>query len=104
MIVGNPPWIGWRKLSAQRRDAGMADWKRYGLWRPPPEAGRRPANPPMGDLATLVYASAVARHAAPAAHVGMLVPNALLIGDPGGRAFRRFEVDGRRFAPLHADL
>ena len=104
VIVGNPPWIGWRKLSARRREAGMATWKRYGLWQPPPENGRRPANPPMGDLATLVYASAVARHAAPGGHVGMLVPSALLIGDPGGRAFRRFEVDGRPFAPLHADL
>ena len=104
VIVGNPPWIGWRKLSARRREAGAATWKRYGLWHSPPENGRRPANPPMGDLATLVYASAVARHAAPGGHVGMLVPSALLIGDPGGRAFRRFEVDGRPFAPLHVDL
>ena len=64
VIVGNPPWIGWRKLSARRREAGHGDaGSATALWRPPPENGRRPANPPMGDLATLVYASAVARHA-----------------------------------------
>ena len=104
VVVGNPPWIGWRKLTEQRRRAGMADWQRLGLWRAPAEAGARPAKPQMGDLATLVYATAVARHAAPGGYVGMLVPNALLIGDPGGRAFRRFEVGGRSFAPVHADL
>ena len=104
VVVGNPPWIGWRKLSERRRRAGMADWERLGLWRAPAEAGARPAKPPMGDLATLVYATAVARHAAPGGFVGMLVPNALVIGDPGGRAFRRFELGGRRFAPAHVDL
>ena len=70
VVVGNPPWIGWRKLTEQRRRAGMADWQRLGLWRAPAEAGARPAKPQMGDLATLVYATAVARHAAPAATSG----------------------------------
>jgi hypothetical protein len=104
VVVGNPPWIGWRKLPEQRRRAGMADWERLVLWRAPAEAGARPAKPQMGDLATLVYATAIARHAAAGGYVGMLVPNALTIGDPGGRAFRRFEAGGRRFAPVHADL
>lgn len=73
VVVGNPPWLGWRKMPKSWRSAEMVNWKRYGLWRPPPEAAKRPANPQMGDVATLVYATAVARYAAEGSYVGLLV-------------------------------
>jgi hypothetical protein len=117
VVVGNPPWLGWGKMPASWRAAGMTHWKRFGLWRPPRERGQRPAKPQMGDVATLVYATAVARYADERAYVGLLIPNSMLIGDPGGRAFRRFRLAAaaddvrevgygprRSFRALHADL
>jgi len=117
VVVGNPPWLGWRKMPENWRNAGMLHWKRYGLWRPPLEEGKRPAKPQMGDVATLVYATAVARYAGEDAFVGLLVPNTLVIGDPGGRAFRRFHLAAaaddvaeagygprRSFKAVHLDL
>lgn len=92
VVVGNPPWLGWGKMPESWRNAGMTYWKRYGLWRPPREQGKRPAQPQMGDVATLVYATAVDRYAKPGGYVGLLVPRNLIIGEPGGRAFRQFKL------------
>jgi len=93
VVVGNPPWLGWRKMPESWRAAGMRNWKRYGMWRPPAQGGNRAtANPQMGDVATLVYATAVDRYAADNAFIGMLVPHSLIIGDPSGRAFRKFHL------------
>ncbi len=93
VVVGNPPWLGWGKMPESWRNAGMVHWKRYGLWRPPVEEGQQPrSQPQMGDVATLVYATAVDRYAKRGGYVGLLVPRNLVIGDPGGRAFRRFHL------------
>ncbi|MCA1708770.1 MAG: N-6 DNA methylase, partial [Actinobacteria bacterium] len=92
VVVGNPPWLGWGKMPASWRAGGMRHWKRYGLWRPPPEDGKLASRPQMGDVATLVYATSLDRYAKAGGHVGLLVPKNLIIGDPGGRAFRRFRL------------
>jgi len=93
VVLGNPPWLAWNRLPASWRAAGELHWRRYGLWRPPAEPGEaRPPNPQIGDVATLVYATALARYARDGGFVGLLVPRALLIGDPGGRAFRQYKL------------
>ncbi len=115
VVVGNPPWISWTRLPQEWRDTTSSSWKRYGLWRIPPEPGRRTRSHATSDIATLVYATAVERYCAPGGCVGLLVPKALVTADPGGRAFRQFWLhpDKRdaydvancdvRFAPLYCD-
>jgi hypothetical protein len=117
VVVGNPPWLAWNKLPASWRAGGEIYWKRYGLWRPPASPGSsRRANAQVSDIATLVYATAVARYAKTGGFVGFLCPKSLAIGDPGGRAFRRFNLrtdtedigavgEGPhvQFAPRHLD-
>jgi hypothetical protein len=93
VVVGNPPWLAWNKLPAAWRAAGEVHWKRYGLWRPPAENGVRASIPQIGDIATLVYATALARYSKEDGYVGLLVPKSLAIGDPGGRAFRQFRLE-----------
>lgn len=92
VVVGNPPWLGWNKMPANWRAAGETYWRRYGLWKPPPEDGQRSTRPQIGDIATLVYAEAVDRYCVRGGYVGLLVPRSLAIGDPGGRAFRQFRL------------
>jgi len=116
VVVGNPPWLAWNKMPESWRKAGEVYWKRYGLWRPPPEQGKRGMRPQIGDIATLVYATAVERYAKRHGYVGLLVPRSLAIGDPGGRAFRQFRLQAAaddvgevgygpqlNFRPLHCD-
>ena len=99
VVVGNPPWLTWTKTPAQWRAAAEAVWKRYGLWRVPPEDGRKSRSLATGDVAVLVLASALHRYASEDAFVGFLVPQALVTSDPGGRAFRQFHL---RAAPEDA--
>lgn len=92
VVVGNPPWLTWTKTPIQWREVAEAVWKRYGLWRVPPEDGRKSRSLATGDIAILVFASAVHRYAKTHGLVGLLAPRALVNADPGGRAFRQFHL------------
>jgi hypothetical protein len=92
VIVGNPPWLTWTKTPPLWREAAKAVWKRYGLWRVPTEGNRGSTSLASGDMAVLVFASALHRYASDDAFVGLLTPRSLVIGDPGGRAFRQFHL------------
>lgn len=92
IVIGNPPWLTWTKTPPQWREVAEAVWKRYGLWRVPPENGRKSKSLATGDIAILVFASALDRYAAKNGIVGLLSPRALINADPGGRAFRQFHL------------
>ncbi len=93
VVVGNPPWLGWPKLPERWRDRASGLWKRYGLWSTPKKASEQAkAFAQFNDIATLVFATALARYAGTGGWVGFLVPEALIIADPGARAFRRFHL------------
>jgi hypothetical protein len=92
VVVGNPPWLAWGKLPEGWREGSERLWRRYGLWNLPPEPGDTGGVLQVGDLATLVYAVALDRYARLGGFVGLLTPLAMLIADPGSRAFRRFRL------------
>jgi len=91
VVVGNPPWLTWTKLPKGWRDKSKALWKRTGLWHTPVEAGDT-FSLQSSDIATLVFAVSLMRYARDDAHVGLLVPNAIINADPGSRAFRQFRL------------
>ncbi|QOW64933.1 N-6 DNA methylase (plasmid) [Rothia amarae] len=91
VVVGNPPWISWKNLPASWRNQTEDIWRRCGMW----EVARQPGenySTPNGDIATLVYAISVSRYAKPGGYVGLLVPRALAIADPGSKLFRQFHL------------
>lgn len=93
VVVGNPPWLGWPKLPERWRDRAARLWKRFGLWSTPkkPTEHLKPFAQ-FNDIATLVFATALGRYAAPDGYVGFLVPEALIVADPGARAFRQYHL------------
>jgi hypothetical protein len=93
VVVGNPPWLGWPKLPARWRADAERLWRRYGLWQVPLSPGERHRpRAQFNDIATLVFATALARYARDDGWVGFLTPEALVIADPGARAFRQFRL------------
>lgn len=92
VVVGNPPWLTWTKTPKLWREVAEAVWKRYGLWRIPQEGTRRASSLASGDIAILVFASALHRYAGEDGVVGLLTPRSLINADPGGRAFRKFHL------------
>jgi SAM-dependent methyltransferase len=92
VVVGNPPWLTWTKTPEEWRQAGEVLWKRYGLWRIPPEGGQRSQSLASSDIAIVVFALALDRYAIQGGTVGLLVPRAVVNADPGGRAFRQFRL------------
>ncbi len=110
VIVGNPPWLTWTRLPERWRAATEPIWRKYGLWQVPKEAGDRARSQLAStDMAALVFATALDRYLEGNGVVGLLTPDSLLTGDPGGRAFRRFRLtdgDGQVDLPfriLHVD-
>lgn len=91
IVVGNPPWLTWTKLPQTWRDQSEPIWRRLGLWFVPNEEGDS-FSLQSADIATLVFAVALARYARDGAIIGLLTPSALISADPGGRAFRQFHL------------
>jgi hypothetical protein len=91
-VVGNPPWLTWTKTPVEWRAVAEAVWRRYGLWRVPLERGQRSRSLATGDVAILVFATAIHRYVEKGGVVGLLTPRSLVIADPGGRAFRQFRL------------
>jgi hypothetical protein len=115
VVVGNPPWLSWSNLPVEWREHTAVAWKRYGLWRIPRLSGQRaPRNLASTDMAALVFAVALDRYVAEGGIVALLMPQAIVTGDPGHRAFRQFrlrpiahdavpEPVDIRFSPVHLD-
>lgn len=104
IVVGNPPWISWKNLPSVWRDRSESTWSRWGLW----QTKARGGGTPMGDISSLLLARCVATYA-PEGIIALLVPEGLLLNEPGGRAIRRCrlrDVTGQttqQFRPLHVD-
>jgi SAM-dependent methyltransferase len=115
VVIGNPPWLTWTKTPEHWRAVAESVWRRYGLWHIPDDGARQSQSLATGDVATLVFASAIDRYATSGGVVALLSPRALATADPGGRAFRQFHLRPRaddhaqhgdvdiEFRILHAD-
>ena len=115
VVVGNPPWISWRNLPSAWKERSERLWRRYGLWQ-----GRSfgQTGTPFSDISTLMLARSVDTYA-PEGVVALLMPDSVLLADPGGRGLRRCVLGpygneapipvgassqiGREFRPLQVD-
>ena len=88
MIVGNPPWINWKHLPDVWQERSESIWKAWGLW----STKARGGGIPLSDVAFLLLARCIATYAQPGAMIGFLVPESLLIGDPGNECIRRCDL------------
>lgn len=109
LVVGNPPWISWKHLPKAWRERSEPVWQQWGLWQSKATGG----GVPMSDISTLLLARSLATYC-PSGVVAMLLPEGILVNEPGGRAIRSCRLDShdlpvteaskpRRFAPLHID-
>ena len=106
LIVGNPPWINWKHLPEAWQERSESVWKVWGLW----ATKTRQGGIPLSDIAFLLMARCIATYAEPRATVGLLVPESLLIGDPGNECIRRCELrseysptTGVKYRPIAVD-
>lgn len=104
IVIGNPPWISWKNLPQVWRERSEATWSRWGLW----QTKARGGGTPMGDISSLLLARAIATYA-PNGLVALLLPEGILVNEPGGRAIRQCKLRDtsgeviRWFRPLHVD-
>lgn len=104
IVVGNPPWISWKHLPEVWRTRSESTWKQWGLW----QTKRFGGGTPMADISSLLLARCVATYA-PKGIVALLLPEGILINEPGGRAIRSTVmrgVDGQvinSFNPMFVD-
>ena len=91
LVVGNPPWLGYSKLPLHWRTDAERLWRKYGLWTYPVSADEKhKGRAQYNDIAALVHAVSLDRYATDNGTVAFLVPDNLIIGDPGARAWRKF--------------
>lgn len=113
IVVGNPPWLAWGRLPEAWRRGSERLWRKFGLWKLPKESRDTGGTFAVGDIAQLVFAVSVERYATDDGYIGLLTPRALLIADPGARAFRKFHLKSEpgwasptsdvKFKPIHVD-
>lgn len=85
LVVGNPPWINWKHLPEAWQQRSRATWEAWGLW----QQKRKGGGIPLADISTLMLARSVATYCRPGGVVALLMPQSVLLADPGGRHIRR---------------
>jgi hypothetical protein len=89
-VVGNPPWIRWRFLSKEYRDATAPLWKEYGLFSMKGYEARLGGG--EKDFSMLfVYASAD-YYLKKGAKLGFLITQVVFKSRGAGEGFRRFQL------------
>ncbi|MGV0379832.1 N-6 DNA methylase [Corynebacterium lehmanniae] len=103
IVIGNPPWISWKNLPKAWRERSRPTWEQWGLW----QTTRSGTGTPMGDISTLLLARSIATYA-PEGIVALLLPQGILINDPGNRAIRKCKLGVNEksehfFNPIYVD-
>ena len=99
LVIGNPPWLSWKKLPDEWKEKAESLWRNYGLFTAPSVPGVDPLRSyQSSDLATLVFAIALERYARPDGMVAFLVPKALANGTAANRALRTYHLSSDRDA------
>lgn len=99
LVVGNPPWLSWKKLPDAWKVKAEPLWRDYGLFRVPAVPGVSPLHSlQSSDLAVLVTSVALERYLRPHGTLAFVTPKGLINGDAANRAFRHYRLDSRRDA------
>jgi len=99
LVVGNPPWISWKNLPQAWQDRSEPLWRSWGLW----QKMTRGSGIPLSDISTLLLARCLATYA-PTGVVALLLPDSVLLAEPGGRALRRCILQPDEDAPNRAGV
>ena len=102
VILGNPPWIAWDKLSESYRDATTSLWRRYGLFDLSGKDAQYGGS--KKELASLVVYATIDNRLKDGGVFGFVLPKSLFQTGKAGAGFRRFgEQTGAPFAALEID-
>ncbi|MBN2025053.1 MAG: N-6 DNA methylase [Pirellulales bacterium] len=96
-MVGNPPWIAWDHLPANRREATKPLWRELGLFSLSPSEARHGGG--KKDLAMLVLYAAADRYLLDGGRLGFVITQTLFQSKGAGDGFRRFRL-GENGTPL----
>lgn len=99
LVVGNPPWISWKNLPQAWQDRSEPLWRSWGLW----QKMTRGSGIPLSDISTLLLARSLATYA-PDGLVALLLPESVLLAEPGGRSLRRCILRPDEDAPNRAGV
>lgn len=103
VVVGNPPWINWKHLPDSWQAQSETAWVRWGLWATKSGTG----GIPLSDISVLLLARSIADYAKPGGIVGFVMPESVLLADPGNSRIRRCSLgpsDGTAAAVLFRPL
>ena len=94
-VAGNPPWINWRNLPAEYRDAIAPLWKAYNLFSQKGLSARLGAG--MDDISVLMLFVAADYFLEDSGRLGFVITQTIFKSAGGGSGFRRLELDRSRF-------
>ena len=97
LVVGNPPWIAWDRLSAGYRQATMPLWRQYGLFSLSGNDARHGGG--KKDLAMLLTYVAADRHLRCGGRLAFVITQTVFQTKGAGDGFRRFRL-GAEGQPL----
>jgi len=100
VVVGNPPWIAWDRLSAEYRDATKERWRERGLFTLSGSAALLGGG--KKELAGLLVYETLDRRLSDGGVLAFVVPKSLFQSRDAGNGFRRFgsNADATRPTPF----
>lgn len=101
MVVGNPPWVNWERLSPATRDLTREMWERYGLVHESP-SGRFELGKKKLDLAMLFVCACADRYLCDGGKLGFVITQTVFKSQ-GGEGFRRFATPSVPLGVLSVD-
>ena len=97
-VAGNPPWINWRNLPDEYREAVAPLWQDYGLFTQKGLSARLGGG--MDDISVLMLFVAADHFLAPAGHLGFVITQTIFKSAGGGKGFRRLKLGEKRFLKI----
>lgn len=89
IVVGNPPWVSWEKLSEGQREQSRDLWMEYGLYN-----GRgKNVRFLKDDISILITCIAMERFLADGGLMSFALRQAVLKSEKNGAMFRRFRIE-----------
>lgn len=97
-IAGNPPWINWRNLPSEYRDAIAPLWGAYNLFTQKGLSARLGAG--MDDISVLMLFVAIDYFLVNSGRLGFVITQTVFKSAGGGTGFRRLQLDKTRFLEI----
>ncbi|MDR1960224.1 MAG: SAM-dependent methyltransferase [Planctomycetaceae bacterium] len=100
LILGNPPWLNWDKLSREYRESTQQIWRSYGFFSLSGKESRYGGA--KKELGLLMLMRTADRFLCPNGKLAMVVPQSVFQTGKAGEGFRRFN-EGTNHSPLKVE-